>query len=259
MTALTWLGKDHLDPAIAAVREALPGVVCALTPGEGPSRNPKQQKNEDSLGLVAIEGGVVAVVADAHWGAYAGEALVKAAVAALPAKLPSSAAALAEHLLALDAGFREARPAGDVSETTLLVAVVRGRKAIWASVADSHLYVVRGPSVERLNADRHTFAGGEPTLTQLADRVGRDAAVAEGEVTLGPGDVLVLASDGIAPEDSGLESVELARELGKAGPLATRVRAFVDRARRSKTGGGRDNLALVAIDAEALARGHASG
>lgn len=259
MNALTWLAKDHLDPSIAAVREALPGVVCALTPGEGPSRNPKQQKNEDSLGLAAVDHGVVAVVADSHWGAHAGEALVKAALAAVTEKLPASPAALGEHVLALDASFRAARPEGDASETTLLVAVVRGRHAVWASAADSHLYAVRGGEVERLNSDRTIFAGGHPTLAELADRVGRDAAVEEGEVTLGPGEILVLASDGIAPEDSGLQPAELARELGKQGALAARVRIFVDRARRAKTGGGRDNLALIAIDPDALARGHEPG
>src|SRR5438445_521560 len=84
----------------------LEGLVYALTPGEGPSRNPKQQKNEDSLAVLIVPGGAAAVVADSHWGAWSGEALARATASALAARLPATHVALAELLLDLDQSYR---------------------------------------------------------------------------------------------------------------------------------------------------------
>lgn len=240
------LASDHLDPRAVATGTLGAGVAFALTPGEGPSRNPKQQKNEDSLGVLSVPGGVAAVVADSHWGAFSGEALVRVAVAALEKKAPATHGELAELLLDLDRDYRRARPATDRSETTLLVAIVRGTRAIWASVADSHVYAVSTRGAQRLNLDRPIFAGGEPQLRAIADRVGRDTVADSDERVLGPGELLVLASDGIAAEDSAIETPELARELSGKGTLLERVTRLVERARRAP--GGRDNVALVAID-----------
>jgi serine/threonine protein phosphatase PrpC len=246
MSANLLLASDHLDPARVALGSIGAGVAFALTPGEGPSRNPKQQKNEDSLGVLLVPGGVAAVVADSHWGAYSGEALVRVVVAALARRAPATHAELSELLLDCDRDYRKERPAGDRSETTVLAAIVRSGRAIWASIADSHVYVVSARGGKRLNLDRPLFAGGEPPLRAIADRVGRDTVTDSDERELGPGELLLLASDGIAFEDSGLETPDLARELSRPGALAERVRRLIDRARRAP--GGRDNVALVLID-----------
>jgi serine/threonine protein phosphatase PrpC len=240
------LASDHLDPLSVASETLAPGLVFALTAGEGPSRNPKQQKNEDSLAVLSLPGAQAGVVADSHWGAFAGEALARAAASALAAQLPRTHQELARLLLGLDLEFRRERPKDDRSETTLLAAVVRGSEAIWASIADSHIYAVSARGAERLNEDRPMFAGGTPPLVVFADRVGEDTVVDSGEWTLRDGEVLLLASDGIAPEDSGLEASDLAAELGGEGDLLGRVRRLIDRARRPP--GGRDNIALVAIE-----------
>src|SRR5271154_2094814 len=109
------LASEHLDPRALASGELGAGVAFALTAGEGPSRNPKQQANEDSLAVLPVQGGFAGIVADAHWGAFAGEALVKAAVAALEERAPATHVELAELLLDLDGAFREGRPEGDTS------------------------------------------------------------------------------------------------------------------------------------------------
>src|SRR5439155_7823982 len=62
MTRTLLLASDHLDPGAVAAGSLGAGVAFALTPGEGPSRNLKQQKNEDSLGVLAVPGGVAAIV-----------------------------------------------------------------------------------------------------------------------------------------------------------------------------------------------------
>jgi serine/threonine protein phosphatase PrpC len=245
-TTTLLLASDHLDPAAVALGSLGPGVAYALTPGEGPSRNPKQSKNEDSLAVLAVPGGVAAIVADSHFGAFSGEALVRAAARALAAKAPTTHVELAELLIDLDRDYRKERPDEDGSETTLLVAIVRGARAVWASIADSHIYAVSKRGAERLNLDRPIFAGHEPILRAIADRVGRDTVTDSDERTLAPGELLVLASDGIATEDSAVETPELARELSGEGPLLDRVKRLVERARRAP--GGRDNIALIAID-----------
>lgn len=249
MRDLLLLARAHADPAQVAVRALEPSVVAALTPGEGPPRSPKHEPNEDSVGALAWDGGAAGVVADSHHGAHAGEALVRAVAAALAGGVPEKASALGGLVLKVEEQLGGSRPEGDRSETTLLVAVRRGRRAIWASTGDSLLLAVRTGSVRPLNAPRRVFAGGRLALAVLADRVGRDAVLDEGEEDLAADEVLVLATDGIEPEMSSLGPEELAWALGRAGagPLEGRVREFVEKARRRARGGGRDNIGIVAL------------
>jgi serine/threonine protein phosphatase PrpC len=240
------LASEHLDPRSVATGDLGRGVAYALTPGEGPCRNPKEQPNEDSLAVLSVPGGVAVIVADSHWGAFSGEALVKVTADAIEAKPPATERELADLLLDLETSYRASRPKEDRSETTLLAAIVRGSKAIWASIADSHGYAVSAREVRRLNADRPIFAGGPLPLKVFAERVGRDTVVDSSELDLAKGELLVVASDGIGPEDSGLEPGEIARELFAKGTLLERVGRLVERARRAP--GGRDNIALVALD-----------
>src|SRR5437588_617596 len=83
-------------------------------------------------------------------------------------------------------------------------AIVRERRALWASIADSHLYRVAGANAVRMNVDLTLFAGGEPELHAVAHRVGLDTVVEWGDFDLVPNETLLLASDGIGFEDSGL-------------------------------------------------------
>lgn len=246
MDQVLLLASEHLDKTAAAVRSLGPRVACALTPGEGPSVNPKHQANEDSLAALDLGVALAGLVADSHWGAGLGEALVRATsseLARLPAaSVPSTPAALEELVRRLEARVAGERADGDDSETTFLVALARGRRVVWTSVADSHLYRVAGGQAVRVNHDLPLFAGGD-----LAAAEARGIRVFEsGALDLAPGELILLASDGIDPVMSGLETPDVAAILGRSGSLEERVRALVERGRRAPSG-GRDNLALVAL------------
>jgi serine/threonine protein phosphatase PrpC len=240
---LVLLASDHLDKRSAAVRALVPWVACALTPGEGPSVNPKHQANEDSLGALLLADGAAGIVADSHWGASIGEGIVRRAVETFEKHAPATRSTLEGVVLELASAASTARSSGDASATTFLVALVRGARVLWASIADSHIYVVSSAGARRVNADLPIFAGD--------DLEARGQPVVEtGELDLERGELVLLASDGIAPEMSGLLPAEVARLLTPgAGPLEGRLRALIERARRAPQG-GRDNLALVAIEPE---------
>lgn len=101
--------------------------------------------------------------------------------------------------------------------TTLVAAVVEGRELRWMSVGDSPLWLVRGGKIRRLNAN-HSVAGelaervaaGEMTAAEAAVAPGRAmlySALLGGDIDLvdipeaperlEPGDVVIVASDGV--------------------------------------------------------------
>ena len=101
--------------------------------------------------------------------------------------------------------------------TTLVAAVVEGRELRWVSVGDSPLWLVRDGEIRRLNAN-HSVAGqlaeqvaaGEMTAAEAAEAPGRAMLFSallgeyidlvdapEAPVRLEPGDVIMIASDGV--------------------------------------------------------------
>ena len=101
--------------------------------------------------------------------------------------------------------------------TTLVAAVVEGRDLRWVSIGDSPLWLVRGGELRRLNAN-HSVAGelaeqvaaGEMTAAEAATAPGRAmlfSALLGGDIDLvdipesperlEPGDVVLVASDGV--------------------------------------------------------------
>ncbi len=101
--------------------------------------------------------------------------------------------------------------------TTLVAAVVEGRELRWASVGDSPLWLVRDGEIRRLNAN-HSVAGelaeqvaaGVMTAAEAAEAPGRAmlySALVGGDIDLvdipetperlEPGDVVMIASDGV--------------------------------------------------------------
>src|SRR5690606_10076314 len=82
MTApLVLLGSSLTVKGASAARAASPWACAGLTVGAD-SVNPKRWPCEDSVAVVPLEdGGVLAAVADAHWGGKTGE-LVAAGLAA---------------------------------------------------------------------------------------------------------------------------------------------------------------------------------
>lgn len=98
--------------------------------------------------------------------------------------------------------------------TTLVVAIVSKDRLRWLSVGDSHLYLIRGGKMRKLNEDHSVahlmiksgkHAAGDPALQEYRDVIA--SVVAGGEVKhidlpqqpvhLQRGDIVLLASDGL--------------------------------------------------------------
>lgn len=204
----------------------LPPVVAAGASDTGPVRT----ANEDHWHIDAARG--VFVVADGMGGHQAGEVAAHLAVAEVLADLEASAAAsfawphgegqgsrrcarlrhalLRANSAVYDAGAADPELVG--MGTTLTVLLVEDGETAVGSVGDSRAYLVRGDGVEQLTHDdtwlasvlgrdgaREAAARAHPMRHVLTSVIG---ARASGEpevidVPTAPGDILVLASDGL--------------------------------------------------------------
>ena len=76
----------------------------------------------------------------------------------------------------------------------------------------------------------------------------RGAAFDHDQVQAKPGEVLLLATDGIETRSSGIELADITPVLRGPGTLQQRLRTLQALCDRPQTGGGKDNLGLVAIE-----------
>ena len=227
--------------------------VAALATGAAESTNPKLWLCEDSLAVHRLEGGGrLAVVADSHYGGYAGEAVVRPCreeFETLRAEEPGRRVVeiLTDVLRRLDLRLHEGRPPGDESETTALLVYTRGRTVHWVSVGDSYAMLC-GQRTRILNQESFEnwprFVGGPPLSVVAPTGLPFDHDMVEAR----PGEVLLLATDGIETRSSGMELAEIAPIMSGDAPLEARLRELLGRCDRPETGGGRDNLGLVALD-----------
>lgn len=223
-------------------------VAVGLSTGSGESMNPKQWVNEDSLCVHRLaDGSLLCAVADAHWGGAAGEVMVQGLRPAF--ERARGATALDRLLLAVrsvDARWHIERPQGDGSETTLLACHVQERSLSWVSVGDSLLFLLgaRGCSLRNppSGAFPVPFLGGFP-LAKVPTHVRPDC----GTLGLKPGELVLLASDGLEPGASALDPTDVLRVLQAQQPLVQRLEHLLARADEPARGGGADNLALVAL------------
>jgi serine/threonine protein phosphatase PrpC len=222
-------------------RALTPRVVVGLAAGAS-STNPKRWPCEDSLAALPQEDGAwLLAVADAHFGGSSGVSVVEGLAPSWAKTRGAPLARLRATLVLVDGHVgAQARP-DDPSETTALLVHVdpRSRRLAWANVGDSLLVVVaRDGAARTLNETRTDFIGRVP-LAVLAPPDVR-------EVTLDPGDLVLLASDGLEPWVSDLELQDVGRSLRAGGPLLARVEGLL----RHQSEQGRDNLALVAVELE---------
>ena len=188
----------------------------------------KRKRQEDDWGVhvdpPTVEGGahLLAVLADGMGGAPAGDRASNTVVAAFlngymrhaePARRRLELAAWGANDAVADAVAADSALNG--MGATLVAALCFGGRVEWLSVGDSYLYLCRDAQLTRINP-LHTYAA---TLDAMADRgeISRQTAlahpdrpaltsvvmgwpmeqVAQGDVALQRGDVLVLASDGL--------------------------------------------------------------
>ncbi len=135
---------------------------------------------------------------------------------ALEAGLASANAAVAAH----QKGAPETRGMG----TTLVGVLAGAREVIWISVGDSPLWLLRGGRLEQLNED-HSLRGIEAEVNLSRNVL--QSAVTGGDIPmvdapeagreLRPGDILLLASDGVLTLDEEAIAATLA-SASAAGP-----------------------------------------
>ena len=246
MPNIILLASEHV--AALPVSRALGRAACALGKGEGPFLNPKLSPNEDSV-LIALRGEqLLAGVADSHFGHQAGERLVRNLLEQVEHAWPSDSASLREAVLRADEQGTES--VRDRSESTFLVTLVAGNAVHWVNIADSVLYLVTASGIRELNTPSSVFGGG---TVSLRTRQQRPAAAGveladHGTIACGGGDVLLLCSDGILEESSGIPMAEVGAATRRQGTLEERTAALALRACSRGQGGGRDNVGIVAVE-----------
>lgn len=222
-------------------------VALGLHTGAGPSLNPKLWVCEDSVGAARLpDGAAIAAVADAHWGGASSEAIAAGAVEAFLATDPALAPVARLHtaLLQLEVDYLRRRDPRDPSETTAILALLSGTDLAYVSVGDSFLFVIdpdAGTCLER-NARGPAFLGARP-LAEFGPN-----PIDGGTLRLTPGQLVLLATDGIEPPTSGLMPSQVGELLSDGAPLDEALRRLLDVACEGEAG-GRDNLGLVLLRA----------
>ncbi|THF63722.1 serine/threonine-protein phosphatase [Pseudothauera nasutitermitis] len=228
----------------------------------------QRPRNEDVFHV--LEEQACAVLADGMGGHRGGDVAARIAVeqacAWLQPRLADPAAMLAQrlceaaeqaNLAVLAAAERERGLIG--MGATLLLAVLRPGRLIYASVGDSRLYRFRSGGLAQLTRD-HTMLqdlvdGGMITAEQarlapfrgmLTRALGVMPGVEAdaGEVDLCTGDLLLLCSDGLTDM---LDDDTIAGLLAEGDTLEEQAAALVQGANRA---GGRDNITVVLARAD---------
>lgn len=239
-----------------------------------------RENNEDSIGLWAIEGMLLALVADGMGGAVAGEEASRLTVEAVQADFVGEERgghgllALAEELIIdkLAEAIQSANQAviDRVDEdtrlrgmgTTATLAYIYGRRAIVAHVGDSRAYLVDGEQgwINQITSD-HSFveallSAGHITEEQAADHPMKNVlyrALGQTPDTtadmydryLKPGDRIVLCSDGLTRH---VQPQEIAQVVLDEVRPDDATRHLIDLANAR---GGEDNVSIVVIRMDA--------
>jgi serine/threonine protein phosphatase PrpC len=219
---------------------------AAMHTGGGESINPKLWPCEDSLTVAEFDSGErLACVADAHWGGSSSEGFTRD-LAEVWERVsgPTVPTRLYRALLQLESAYGLARPEEDRSETTVIVAHLEGTKLTWLNVGDSWLVLVPQAGGARiLNEMTSFFVGNAPMATAPPG-----LAWTQGQAEVAPGDRLLLASDGIEEVACGMSLGDIEALLRGPDSLPENLNALLARGSDPARGGGRDNLALVALE-----------
>lgn len=238
MQAVLW-GKDHVALDTVAVEELGPRVAVALTRGRHRKAYRYTHPNEDAAVAVAGPRATLLAVADGHNGWPATEAAITTVVDALGQDPPPADVADADLV---DLFHRASQAVLDVtarpdaenpsSRTTLVLALLAGRRLQWASFGDSAVYSVTPAAATPLTQPQHRFVGypmPRSTVDLILDR---------GSTTLSTGSWVVVASDGFVDFAHPFPT-DLFGDDRKAGAIARGlVTAACD-------GGAGDNVAVA--------------
>ncbi len=140
--------------------------------------------------------------------------------------------------------------------TTLVAAVLDGRRLVTVNVGDSRLYVV-GDRIRQITQDHSLVqemvrlgemdqesARTHPDRNIITRAIGTDRKVQADvfETVLEPGDRILLCSDGLT---NMVEDDEILRILNGSGDLVSKTEYLVELANRN---GGKDNITVITIE-----------
>lgn len=249
ITAIELLGSSFSTKGERRLQSLDPHVAVALASGSAESLNPKQWVCEDSVAVHRLpDGGLLAAVADAHYGGYAGEAILADLAARFAAQVAGSVPErLTNVLREADELLFERRPVGDGSESTVLLVHVQGRTLSWVSIGDSYLFLcgARARILNQASFEAWPRYVGAQALALVAPR---GPAFDHDQVEAKPGEVLLLATDGIETRSSGIELADITPVMRGTGTLEQRLRTLQALCDRPQTGGGKDNLGMIAVE-----------
>jgi len=221
-----------------------------------------RKTNEDAYGLSLrnAEGACDFVVCDGMGGAAAGEIASRLAVEAMMRAMSHAALTPEIFQKAVDAANDSVRRSAERDPTragmgtTLVALATRGNRAWVAHVGDSRCYRVRHGKLERLTLD-HSLVDEQVRLGQLTPAqaetspmrnvitraVGTQDEVAADliEFVVEPGDLYLLASDGLMRE---VDDQQIAGILNPSGELEQMCARLIATAIEA---GGRDNITCV--------------
>ena len=226
--------------------ERFGSLVFAAATGNAPDQYPKETPFEDSIALVEGPELVAALVADAHFGAEASLQIATVFGELLVGSSAATTRAYGSDLMQRLARSVSDRMAdGDRSASTLAAFVRVGSETLWMSYGDSYVLRVDRDAgrLEQLSTPNARYLGSSPTDATFAD------ALEVGHIGLSRNELLLLATDGIEPDESGLEWNELPGFFEV--DLLAAVTALVTRAADVEHGGGGDNLSIVAAGSAA--------
>lgn len=243
-------GRDLTELGPIEVAEPTERVALALTAGDRPKDYPHTDPNEDAVGALCDGGAVVLACADGHNGAVAAEIAVEYVLERLgpepPDEIPSRRWVeifwrTGETVLAR---ARESEESNRDSSTTLVVALLRGRRLDWASVGDSSLLVGSAGGVRELARGEMLFVGWPMSPDEV------EGALSCGTDELDSDDWVILATDGFAEFAEGGAEEAARSVLEDGGGAAEIARKLVDAA---FAGGAGDNVGIALAAPQAAA------
>ena len=238
MQAVLW-GKDHVALDELAVEAAGERAAVAITRGRHVKAYRYTDPNEDAAVAIVGPRATLLAVADGHNGWPATEAAITTIVDALGDDPPP--ANVADDDL-IDLFHRASAAILDVtgrpnarnpeSRTTLVLALVAGRRVQWASFGDSQVYSVSAAAATALARPQHRFVG-YPMPRHMVD-----VFLDRGTLQLSEGAWVVVASDGFVDFAHPFPTGLVADDLDPSAVARGLVLAACD-------GGAGDNVAVA--------------
>jgi protein phosphatase len=222
----------------------------------------ERKENQDRVSRAATPFGDLFVVADGVGGYQGGAEAAQTTVDGFAAHLKSHgnlplSEALQQAVRSVSADLQKrsaADPALRGMGSTVVLCVVNGNRAIYAHAGDSRVYLVRDRKLTQLTRDHSVMerlvSGGvltpaqareHPDASVLTRAIGQasDVELDIAEITLQPGDALLLCSDGLwgYAEHEEMEAVATSENMSPSGVASALLNLALE-------GGGGDNISI---------------